>query len=259
MSNRVSVLSLIHTIAGFSLKEESSRYFLGYFWWVAEPALFVAVFYLVFKILLQMEGDDFLLFLICGKLPFIWFSKSVTSAAPSIVNNSGLIGGIDLPKFIFPLAKVQESAYKQAVVFIMLLAFAAWLGPAPSLAWFWLVPILLAQYIMILAVALWVSYLVCYLRDIEFLVGMGMLLMLFLSGVFWDVRSLPDPDASSWLLKLNPLAFILDAYRQVLMFGKGVDVAHLLALIGVFSLVAVSAWFVMRRQSRSIALRVLGA
>lgn len=59
--------------------------------------------------------------LVCGQLTFNWFSKSVSHSVRSIFSNVGLIGDIDIPKKMFPLAQVQEGLYKQAIVFLLLM------------------------------------------------------------------------------------------------------------------------------------------
>ncbi|MEQ8515100.1 MAG: ABC transporter, partial [Chromatocurvus sp.] len=64
------------TLSRMALRADASRFFLGYIWWVLEPLLYVAVFYVVFVLILQNRQENFLVFLMCGKLAFIWFSKS---------------------------------------------------------------------------------------------------------------------------------------------------------------------------------------
>ena len=56
--------SLIDTMARLSLKADASRYFFGYVWWVLEPLLYVAVFYVVFELILQNRKEDFVVFLL---------------------------------------------------------------------------------------------------------------------------------------------------------------------------------------------------
>ncbi|EED30587.1 hypothetical protein NOR53_501 [gamma proteobacterium NOR5-3] len=92
---------LVDEMARMSLKADASRFYLGYLWWVLEPLLYVAVFYVVFEVLLGTRRPDFLVFLMCGKLTFIWFSKSVVHASRSIVaskvsgaNGDFLCGGM---------------------------------------------------------------------------------------------------------------------------------------------------------------------
>jgi lipopolysaccharide transport system permease protein len=113
-------LTLIDTQARMGLKADASKNFLGYFWWILEPLLYVGVFYVVFNIILDSRRADFLGFLMVGKLAFIWFSKTVNQASNSIVSNRGLIGKIDAPKTLFPMAVVQESIYRQLAVFVLL-------------------------------------------------------------------------------------------------------------------------------------------
>jgi len=245
------------TMAQMKLRADASAYFLGYIWWVLEPLLFVGVFYVVFEVLLKSGRGDYLIFLMCGKLAFIWFSKSVNQAANSILINRGLIANINVPKALFPMAVMHEGLYKQATVFALLFVILAVRGYTPSLTWIWLLPLVLVNYIMILACGFIGSILVCAVRDFSLVISLFMTFLMFVSGVFWDVRSLSDPHMAQVVLAANPLAFILDAYRQVLLHNTAPDGLHLL-LVGLGSaLVLAAAALGMQRSSQYLALRAL--
>ena len=126
-----------------ALKAEASRFVLSYLWWIIEPLLFVLTFYLVFEVLLKMGRENYLLFLVCGKIPYMWFQKSVVSASNSIVQNRGLIGQVDMPKSVFPYASVHEALYKQWVVFLVMFSVLMVYGQWPELSWLWLIPVIL--------------------------------------------------------------------------------------------------------------------
>ncbi len=241
-----------------ALKADASKFFLGYIWWLLEPMLYVGVFYVVFNIILDSGRADFLPFLLCGKWPFVWFSKTVNQAANSIIAGSGLIGRIDVPKSIFPMAVVQESVYKQSTVFLLLFVALYFMGYTPDLGWLWIIPVILVQLVMIIACSLIGAVLVCFVRDFSMFISLGMIFLMFTSGIFWDARSL-DPEMGQRVLNVNPLAFILDAYRQVLMYDTPPELGHLL-LIGVgFGALAVLVLAYMRGASRYLALRALTA
>ncbi|MEM1145857.1 MAG: ABC transporter permease [Pseudomonadota bacterium] len=249
---------LVHEMARMSLKADASRMYLGYLWWVLEPLLYVAVFYLVFKVILDSPRGDFLAFLMCGKLTFIWFSKSVVHAARSLIAAAGLIGKIDLPKALFPIASVQESLYKQLAVFVLLLIFLSGSGYPPTSAWFWLPAIVFVNYLLIAACAMAAAALVCIVADVAMVISLAMTFLLFTSGVFFDPRSL-EPAAMELLLLFNPMAFLVDAYRQVLMVGTAPDLVHLAALgLGGGAGVALTL-AVLRRGSRYLALKAITA
>lgn len=244
-------------MARMALRADASRYFLGYIWWVLEPLLYVAVFYVVFELILDSGRSDFLVFLMCGKLVFIWFSKSVNQASNSIAANKGLIGRINVTKTLFPLAVIQEGLYRQAAVFLLLFAFLATRGYPPTAAWFYLVPVLLVNYLMIVACAYIGACLICVVRDFSMFISLGMVFLLFTSGVFWDARELGDPEKTQLIFALNPLAFILDAYRQVLLHSTAPDWIHLGQIAGGAIVLLVVVVLTMRRFSQYLALKAL--
>lgn len=242
-----------------ALKSEASRLFLSYAWWIIEPILFVLVFYFVFAVLLRTGREDFLLFLICGKVPFMWFSKSVTLASNTIFQNRALISQIDIPKAFFPLASVQQSLYREAPVFLLMLIVAVLYGCYPGWHWLLLLPLMLVQYLLILAASCLGAICVARLLDTRMLINMGMMLLLFTSGVFWDVSSIQNPYMKELLLWLNPLAFLLDCYRKVIMHSAHYDMVHL-ALLGLACAVALWAILLwMQRRGRRIASWVVTA
>lgn len=240
-----------------ALKADASKTYLGYLWWVLEPLLYVGVFYVVFNVILDSGRSDYLVFLMCGKFAFIWFSKTVIQGSNSIVANKGLIGKIDVPKSLFPMAAVQESLYKQAAVFLLLFIIILANGYGASFVWLWLVPIIIVNYLMIVACSFVGACLVCLVRDFSMLIPLGMIFLLFTSGIFWDVRDLGDPHKTDMVLALNPMAFMLDAYRQVLMNHTAPSLLHL-SYIGLGSFVLVRIMVrIMRRFSQFLALRAL--
>jgi lipopolysaccharide transport system permease protein len=248
---------LIDIQARMSLRADASRFFLGYIWWILEPLLFVAVFYVVFNIILDSRKADFLVFLMCGKLTFIWFSKSVSNASNSIISSKGLIGKIDIPKTMFPMTMIQQAAYKQVVVFILLFCVLWVYDYFPTLTWLWAVPVIVVNYLMIVACSFVGAYLVCLMRDFSLVITLAMTFLLFTSGIFWDVRDLGSPEKTAAVLAYNPLAFILDAYRQILMYQTPPDTGHLL-LIGFVSLFVIAFMGVLlQRSSKFLALKAL--
>jgi lipopolysaccharide transport system permease protein len=249
---------LIDIQARMLLKADASKFILGYLWWFLEPLMWVGVFYVVFNLILDTrKGGDFLLFLACGKFAFIWFSKTVTQASNSIVANQSLVGKINVPKTLFPMAVVQESLYRQSTVYLLLFVILIAFGYPVTLTWLWLLPVLVVNYLIIVACSFIGAYLVCLVRDFSKLIPLGMMFLLFTSGIFWDIRDLGDPDKTELLLAVNPLAFMLDAHRQILMYQTPPDFNHL-AKIGVGACLLIFVMIgLMRKNSQYLALKVL--
>jgi lipopolysaccharide transport system permease protein len=253
----IQYLTLIDTLARFHLRGEARQFYLGYFWWLLEPSLYIAVFYIVFKLLLDSHQANYLYFLAVGKLTFIWFSKSVVQASSSIETNKGLISQVTIRKEVFPLAAVQQGFYRQLAVFSMLLVLLFLSGKGQFHYWFWLLPLMFVQMILICGASLLAALVVCWHKDFQHLIQLGMMFLLFVSGVFWDVNAVADTDVKRWLLFLNPLATLIDAYRQILLLGSlpKTELMSVLLCQSIFLLtIAAGAYRIF--QSR-IALRVL--
>ncbi|PLX84418.1 MAG: ABC transporter [Desulfuromonas sp.] len=257
--NLFHFFSLVNTQARMALKAEASKFVLSYLWWVIEPLLFVLIYYLVFEVLLGRGRDDFLLFLICGKIPYLWFQKGVVSASNSIVQNKGLINQVEMPKALFPYASVQEAMYKQWVVFLVLFGVVTFYGFRPELNWLWLAPVVIVQYALILACSLLGALCVSFYGDFRMVINMGMLFLMFSSGLFWDVNDIADPATRDLLFACNPLAFLIDAYRQVLMGRTVYDLEHMAVLAGVIAVALLIMHIVLHKMSRIIAARVVNS
>lgn len=250
-------ISLLDMKARMALRSEASKLYLSYLWWVLEPMLWVMMFYFVFEILLGTGRDIF--FLMCGKIPFLWFSKSVNGGSNSIVSGKSLVNQTNMPKQFFPYLACQEVLYKQWLVFLVLFGVAVVYGSTPSLHWLWVLPLIFVQYLLILACTLIGALLVSYVRDMRILIGMGIMFMMFSSGIFWDINDISDPVKRDLLLTWNPLAYLIDGYRHVIMHGTLYDVQHLLWV----ALVSVGAIGVMHLiymwKSQAIASRVINS
>ena len=223
-------ITLMDTLARIRLRAEARRYGLGYLWWILEPLLYVGVFYLVFVLVLGNRESGFLFFLAVGKLTFIWFSKTVNQAAQSLLNSKEIMAQTNLPKHLFPMAVIHEGLYRQGAVFVFLLIFIWVAGFEPDGGWLWLIPVMLTQYLLIVGCSLLAAVLVCLQRDFQMLIQLGMVFLLFVSGVFWDINAISSPKLIFWLEALNPLAGLLDAYRHILMWDTVPDLTQLLLI-----------------------------
>ena len=239
----------------FNLKSEVSKTYLGYLWWLVEPVLYVTALHVVFNRFLQLRTADFLLFLVCGMIPFMWFSKSVSQASNSIVAGKGLIGQVAIPKAFFPLLAVSQDLVKQLLVFIAMLVFVLAMGKGMTIHWLGLAPIILVQFGLIVAVALFVSSIVPVFPDFKFLIGTGLTILMWGSGIFYDYEAVLKPEHRA-IFQMNPMANLIKNYRDVLIHGQFPDWSALLA-IAMFSIVIAAVMLLVLRRYDSAYARLI--
>lgn len=213
------MLELVWVKATMNLKSEASVNYLSYVWWIVEPLLHMSVYYLVFSVLLNRGGEDYVIFLLTGLIPWLWFSKSVSRASNSIIKGKTLMGQIYVPKLFFPLTSLTQDTIKQIIVWCILLVFVGIVGPSPSIVWFWLVPIILTQLLLICAFSLCFALIIPFIRDFSLIIPSILQFIMFCSGIFFSYKDISSEIQN--LFFINPMAVLLRCYRDVLLDGVG--------------------------------------
>jgi lipopolysaccharide transport system permease protein len=173
------------------------------------------VYYVVFGLLLQRGGENYAVFLLTGLIPWMWFSKGVSASSSSILAGHHLMFQVGLPAIVFPLVSLLQATIKQLPVFILLAGFVWLMGAAPSANWWTLLPVIIVHILLMSALACLVAAIIPFMRDLSYLVPTGLTFLMFLSGIFYDYRSIPEEWQSTFLL--NPVAFLLKCYREIFL------------------------------------------
>jgi len=227
------------------LRVEASRGYLGIFWWGLEPLLYMSVFYIVFGILFQRGGEGYVPFLLVGLTAWRWFENTIRVGASSLIINQGLMQQVYVPKIIFPTVTVVTNTIKFLIVLAVLLVFLVLYGIVPSLTWLMLPVLLGVQLLFIVALTWLISAVVPFLPDIRVIIDSGLTLLFFMSGIFFDLESLPVRTAA--YLRINPMAMLIESYRKVLIRDTWPDWG-ILGSVAVISVIVLYTSFQLHRR-----------
>lgn len=217
MNKWINWFDIVWLRAAADLHKDITRTYLGILWWIIEPLLYMTAFYLIFALGIRggKGGDSFVAFLLAGLVVWKWFSTTVMQGAGSLLVNRGLIQQVYLPKVLLPLIPVTANTLKFLLVLLILLAYVWIFQRSPGWDWFALIPVLLAAIILVAGCTLFAAALVPFAEDLRMLINNGMLLLMFVSGVFFNVAEFPE-ELRGWFY-LNPLVGLLEAVRAVLL------------------------------------------
>lgn len=231
------LFSVVGYKAYADLRAESEKYYASYLWWILEPLLQMCTYYVVFGLLFRRGTQDYVPFLLVGLVTWRWFTAIVNEGAASISNSHHLIGQVYLPKFIFPTVCVLTQTFKFVVVFLVLLVFL-WIYGFPLTYHYVALPILFAvQLCVVVGVTYCVASLFPFLPDIRLLVDTGLMLLFFVSGIFFSGASIPEEYQTAFYL--NPMATLLEGYRNILMYQTWPDFSALFwaGIVGIVGIV----------------------
>ena len=225
-------------------------------WWILEPLLYVLLFYFVFNHVLDSGREDYFIFLVVGKIPFLWFSKSIITGSNSIIENRGIIAQRNISKWLFPMVNCHEASYKQLVSFFVLFCALFISGYTPTFSWFQLIPLLALNYLFICAVALLLSVFVTFASDFKMAIQFIVMGLMFTSGIFWDVNLIQDSNLKELLMLLNPIASLIDSYRQVLMYNDVLNIEYMLAVFAWTTVTGLIGLFLLHYYSNTLTRKL---
>ena len=195
-----------------------SRSIIGWVWSVIQPLARLAVFTFTFKIILKSKVDNFPEFFFCSLLAWTLFSIGLMSATLSPVMQRELLVKPGFPRFMVPLIAVSVDALDYVITLPILLGFLALRGHWPAPAILTLPVFVLLELAFTVGIGYALAAANAYVRDVRLLVELALLLLFYVTPVFYEASSVPAK--YRWIIDLNPVAKILESQRAVLLHGS---------------------------------------
>lgn len=231
---------LMRNMIARDLKARYKNSALGYVWSLLNPLLMMVVFWVVFSLLLGSTIPMFPVFLIVALLPWNFAVTAVSGGMRSILDNANLVKKVYFPRDILPITVVLSNLinYLLALPVMFLVMAGVQLSTLGHLNFSWsfafLPVIVLIQTIFLIGVALLLSTLAIFFRDTTHIVDIFIQLWIFLTPVFFALEQIATPTQAMIVRWLNPMASIIDFYRDIL-YGQATNpTPGLPALDGVF-------------------------
>lgn len=201
----------------------------GLFWSLLNPIVMLIIYTFVFAVIFkakwgEVSGEskaDFALILFAGMNIFAIFSESITKAPSLIINNSNYVKKVVFPLEVLSIISVGSSLFHGLVGFIVLTFGLLLINGFISWTIIFLPLIFVPLVLFSLGLSWFLASLGVFLPDLRQAIGIFATVLLFLSPVFYPVSALPE--AFQKLIFLNPLTFIIEQTRAVLIFGSQPD------------------------------------
>jgi lipopolysaccharide transport system permease protein len=207
-----------------TIVEIRSRYVgtaVGLSWAILYPFLFLGLYASVYALILQVQLEkytpfEYILMIFGGLIPFIGFSEVLGSSVSSVVSNKHLIKNTMFPIELVPVKSVVSSSLSMTVGIAGLL-LALWGHGDFHVTQILIIPLLLLQMIFAVGVGWILSAINVFLRDTAQAIGILVLFLMIVSPIGYTREMIPRQLLA--LAYLNPLFYVIELYRQVLIFG----------------------------------------
>lgn len=217
-------MSNIRLIFDLTLKDFKKKYvgsYLGILWAFINPIVTICVFWFVFQVGFKSAPVDnypFILWLVCGMIPWFFISESINSGTNSIIENEFLVKKVVFNVFLLPIVKIISALIIHLVFVLFIILIFLYYGFIPDSYSLQVIYYCFATIVLLFGITLITSALVIFLKDIGQLVGMLLQFGFWLTPIFWSIDMIPDK--FRFYLKLNPFFYIINGYRDSFIYKK---------------------------------------
>ncbi len=241
LSNLIERRTLLFQLVRRDFKQRFVGSAAGWLWGLIHPLVLLLSWTFVFKICLRVpippgeSTDNYTMFLFCGFLPWMLFQETVQRSSTSLLEHSNLITKTVFPAEIVPVSIFLSSLLSHLMALGLVIAAAiVWLGYVSPM--FLFLPVYMAL-IGLFAVGVgWiVSSLQVYIRDTAQVVVVVLTLWFWMTPIFITIEQVPPQ--FQFLMRVNPLAYMVRAYRDRLLSYRLPPIDEL-AIMGVYAVAA---------------------
>jgi lipopolysaccharide transport system permease protein/teichoic acid transport system permease protein len=193
--------------------------FLGIAWAFIQPTATILIFWFVFQVGFKSQPVDdfpFILWLVAGMFPWFFFAEGLSTGTNSILANSFLVKKVVFRVSLLPIVSLLSAlAVHLFFIFFMFGMFISY-GYYPDVYWLQILYYLFATSVLLLGLSWITSSVVVFFKDMGQFITMIIQFGFWLTPIFWSMKMVPQE--YQWLIKLNPVFYIIEGYRNSLIY-----------------------------------------
>lgn len=243
IQNRVLLWSLTKN----DFKQKYLGNFLGIAWAFIQPTATILIFWFVFQVGFKSQPVDdfpFILWLVSGMFPWFFFAEGLSTGTNSILANNFLVKKVVFRVSLLPIVSLMSAfAVHLFFIFFMFAMFMVY-GYSPEIYWLQIVYYLFATSILLLGLSWITSSVVVFFKDLGQFIAMIIQFGFWLTPIFWSMKMVPEQ--YQWIIKLNPVYYIVEGYRNSLIYhtwfweDMGMTLYFWVITLGIFGLGAIT-------------------
>lgn len=243
---------MIYSLIRKDLRGRYKGSVLGFLWTFVNPLLQLAVYTMVFSVILRAGIDKYYLFLFVALIPWMFFSNSLVGGSSVILDSKNLVTKIYFPREVLPISFVSSNFINMLYSFVVVLIVVLFSSDQVNLyAWCYLPLVMLVEYILALGCTFLASSLTVYFRDFQHILGIIAMGWQFLTPVMYSVDMVPEELLT--IFYMNPMTTIIMAYRDILYYGTIPDMGTIGLPFIISIVVLVLGSIVFHRLQRNFA------
>lgn len=214
-------IHMIIRLAKYDIRSKYGMHYLGAFWQFLNPIIQISIYWFVFGIGIRggapVDGIPFFLWLISGLIPWFFIAPSIVQASNSVYAKVNLVSKMKFPISVLPTITIMSNLVHFSVLIVFLIVLFYVNGLSIGIYWLQLPYYLIATLVFLFGSSLLFSTISILARDFQLVLQSGVRMLMYLTPILWHIDRMPARLIN--ILKLNPLYYLIDGYRNTFL-GK---------------------------------------
>lgn len=225
--------------------------FLGVLWSFVNPLLQIVVYAIIFPLIMKSDIENYVVFMVCGLIPWNYFSTVINRSSFTMIENGNIIKKVYFPREILPISVVTSETVTFLISSILILLFTLGYGLGITINIVFYPLVLLVQYVMLLGISLIVSSVTVYFRDLQHFIGVLLQLFFYATPIVYAVDVIPE--SFRWILKFNPMTYIIEGYRDIFWGQTMPDLSNLLIVLAIGIVLCIVGYLIFNKLQKRFA------
>ncbi|MCI8410857.1 MAG: ABC transporter permease [Clostridia bacterium] len=242
---------LLKTSISKDIRGKYKNSVLGIIWSFLNPLLQIAVYAIVFPLIMKSNLPNYTVFLCCGLIPWNFFSSAISRTSFTMIENGNIIKKVYFPRQILPLSVVTSEAVNFVISTIIILAFVLGYGMGISKFIIFYPLVLLVQYLLLVGISFVVSSVTVYFRDLQHFIGIVLQLLFYATPIVYASNTIPEN--FQWILKFNPMTYVINGYRDIFYYQQTPDLLSLAIVLGISIVTCLVGYMIFNKLQKRFA------
>ena len=242
---------LLKTSISKDIRGKYKNSVLGILWSFLNPLLQIAVYAIVFPLIMRSNLPNYTVFLCCGLIPWNFFSSAIARTSFTMVENGNIIKKVYFPRQILPLSVVTSEAVNFIISTVIILAFVLGYGMGISKFIIFYPLVLIVQYLLLIGISFIVSSVTVYFRDLQHFISIALQLLFYATPIVYAPDAIPE--SFQWILKYNPMTYVINGYRDIFYYQQTPDIMSLVKVFVIGVIICLVGYMICNKLQKRFA------
>lgn len=216
-------MPIILRLALEDFKKKFAGSMFGVLWSFVQPIVTTLVLWFVFSVGFRSSGVmdvPFICWMLCGLVPWYYFSDGLMNGSNSLLEYKFILKQMSFNSSIIPLVKIISAIFTNIIFIIIMIVVLLINRIYPNYYWIQIGYYFLCMLVFLLAISWFTAAIKLFFSDIGEIINVILQIGMWFTPILWDINIVPNN--LKWIFKLNPMFYIVQGYRDSLIYNIGI-------------------------------------